>query len=174
MKSRYPSPEERKLWHESNRFTKRVRVPPTDADSIEAETPSPEEPSPAPSRRTPATVAPLRAAPAEPLAPLPARDAARRFKAHATVEATLDLHGYSKEEAYEAVGRFLKRQQQQHHRHVTIITGKGRTRESVLRRELPHWLNEPRLRPLISAFAAATPEKGGTGVTHVLLKKRRD
>jgi DNA-nicking Smr family endonuclease len=54
---------------------------------------------------------------------------------------------------------------------VVIITGKGRgTAMGVLRTALPDWLNEPRLRPLISTITHARPEKGGEGVTHVLLK----
>lgn len=176
MKSRYPTAEERRIWRESNRFTKRVREPIEDAVADEEYSPAGEieKKTAEPIAKRGFTATPVKDAKPAPLSPLPARDASRRFKAHAEVEASLDLHGYSKEEAYEAVYRFLTRQHKAGHRHVTIITGKGRVRESILKRELPHWLNEPRLRVLLSAFAAAPPEKGGAGVTHVLLKKRRD
>ena len=105
------------------------------------------------------------------LAPLPTREARRRFR-NLEVEAILDLHGCSKIDAYEKLNQFIRRQQHAHRRHVLIITGKGKDGAGILRQALPHWLNEAPLRAHISAYAVATPEKGGTGVTHVLLKQR--
>ena len=112
--------------------------------------------------------------PAPPLSPLTTREAARRFKPHAAIEATLDLHGLTQYEAQAQVQQFIARAVRNGLRHVAIITGKGRGAEvGVLRKHLPDWLNEPPLRALISGFAAARPEKGGAGVTHVLLKRPR-
>jgi DNA-nicking Smr family endonuclease len=75
-------------------------------------------------------------------------------------------------DAYALVQQFVMRAHCGGRRHVAIITGKGRTGEAgVLRSNLPHWLNELALRPLISAFATARAEKGGEGVMHVLLKR---
>ena len=107
-----------------------------------------------------------------PLTALPLRDAKRVFKSHSVIEATLDLHGLTKLDAYLQVQQFVMRAHCAKRRHVAIITGKGRAGElGVLRSNLPHWLNEPALRPLISAFATARAEKGGEGVLHVLLKR---
>lgn len=106
-----------------------------------------------------------------PLSHLTQREASRRFKNH-PIEARLDLHGYNKLDARDAVKHFIQRQYDLGRRHVIIITGKGKAGDiGVLREFLPDWLNEPAVRILISSVAAARPEKGGTGVTHVLLKR---
>lgn len=166
---RQPTPEETVLWQESNRTTTPAR------HKRRAARPHPPAQKPAVAPDTaPALkpVAPARRAPKTPLAPLTMREAGKRFKPHRTVDATLDLHGLNTHEAYGRVARFLARAQQAGHRHVAIITGKGRGAEpGVLRRALPVWLNEPGIRPMISAFSHARPEKGGEGVTHVLLKR---
>lgn len=170
MKPRTPTPDERRLWRESNRFTQRA-ADTVDAqdDPLPAAEAAPVAP-PAAAVKTPPAPA-RRTSPPTPLALLPAREAAKQFKSHAEVAATLDLHGMGKIEAYAAVAHFVSRHHRLGHRHVAIITGKGRPEEGVLKRELPHWLNEPTLRPLIAAMGHARPEKGGAGVMHVLLKK---
>jgi len=55
---------------------------------------------------------------------------------------------------------------------VAIVTGKGPAPEGgVLRRELPHWLNAPSLRPYL--LGAAHPHAGNQGAVHLLLRRRR-
>ena len=168
-KPRLPTEQELAEWRESNRGTKLQKkvahhTPPSPAAVRPAPTQTPHgEHVSAPPKRTG-----LKA----PLASLDAREAKRAFKPHAHIEATLDLHGLTKLEAYVRVQQFVMRAHCTGRRHVTIITGKGRAGEAgVLRTNLPHWLNEPALRPLISAFATARAEKGGHGVTHVLIKR---
>lgn len=171
MKKRLPTPEERKLWRESNRFT--AIKPGMDEAEEESEEALIETVAPAPRTKQPTPPPAVRSRPLAPLKSLPTREAKRAFKPYPVV-ATLDLHGLSKLEAHARVESFIRAQHRKGHRHVAIITGKGRTGEAgILRSNLPHWLNEPALRPLISAFATARPEKGGTGVTHVLLKLSR-
>jgi DNA-nicking Smr family endonuclease len=87
-------------------------------------------------------------------------------------ERTLDLHGRRAEEAHLAVTRFIAQAQAQGLRCIAIVTGKG-TGETggVLRRELPHWLNAPGLRPMI--LAVAHPHSANTGAVHVLLRRRK-
>lgn len=165
-KPRVPTPEELELWHESNRHTARHSKLDAVAPRIKnAESPKPTAAKPRPQRTT---------RPLPPLEPLSTREASRQLKTHGRAAATLDLHGYTKLAAHEMLQQFLARAQHSGHRHVAIITGKGRGGEvGVLRQNLPHWLNEPALRPLISAFAYAPPEKGGAGVVHVLVKRPR-
>lgn len=172
MKPRLPTAEERRLWRESNRFTQGIKEDGDAAHTAEGTdaVDTPPEVTLKPKARGTADASSLPAKSLSPLALLPAREAAKRFKAF-PAEATLDLHGMGKTEAYTAVRRFLSRQHGRGARHVIIITGKGRPEEGVLKRELPHWLNEASLRAVVSAFGHARPERGGAGVMHVLLKK---
>jgi DNA-nicking Smr family endonuclease len=147
-----------------------------------------EPPTDPPGAPPPVTVAPPPPVPAPPPpqrpAPLPELavgvapggvdrrrwDALRRGRL--APERTLDLHGRRAEEAHQAVTRFIAQAQAQGLRCVAIVTGKG-TGETggVLRRELPHWLNAPALRPMI--LAVAHPHSANTGAVHVLLRRRK-
>jgi len=183
-KPRLPTVEERAEWAENNRGTtkrvvshessvvcedERVVPPPLrrrlGGGAVENEAPTNSRPITQPS---PARGEGLKT----PLKSLTPRDAKRVFKSACAIEVTLDLHGLSKLDAYARVQQFVMRAHCSGRRHVAIITGKGRLGEAgVLRSNLPHWLNEPALRPFIAAFAHARAEKGGEGVTHVLLKR---
>ncbi len=86
-------------------------------------------------------------------------------------ERTLDLHGRRAQDAYLAVRGFLLAAQAEGLRCVAIVTGKGPAPEGgVLRRELPHWLNAPDLRPLVLGAAHPAPNQGAV---HLLLRRRR-
>ncbi|MCS6892632.1 MAG: Smr/MutS family protein [Rhodovarius sp.] len=84
---------------------------------------------------------------------------------------SLDLHGLPAAEAHALVRRFVRQAAADGLRCLCIITGKGRGDGGVLRRELPHWLNAPELRPLI--LAAAHPHDANPGAVHLLLRRRR-
>lgn len=85
-------------------------------------------------------------------------------------ERTLDLHGSRAQDAHDAVRRFLAEARADGLRCVAIVTGKGSSAEGgVLRRELPHWLNAPDLRPLL--LGAAHPHAANPGAVHLLLRR---
>ena len=85
---------------------------------------------------------------------------------------TLDLHGHTAAAAHRALGRFLEQAVADGVRCVEIVTGRGAGPEGgVLRRELPHWLNAPSLRPLI--LGAAHPHPANHGAVRVLLRRDR-
>lgn len=87
-------------------------------------------------------------------------------------ERKLDLHGMTAARAHLEVERFLRSAQAEGLRVVCIVTGKGSSAEGgVLRRELPHWLNAPALRPLI--LGAAHPHRSNAGSVHLLLRRPR-
>lgn len=86
-------------------------------------------------------------------------------------ERTLDLHGRFAQEAHGMVRDFLAGAVADGLRCVCIITGKGGGEGGVLRRELPHWLNSPGLRPHI--LAVAHPHRANTGSVHLLLRRPR-
>jgi DNA-nicking Smr family endonuclease len=95
------------------------------------------------------------------------------------VEAKLDLHGYTQEQAHSALDHFLGEVQARGLRCVLIITGKGTTTENalgaggVLRSQVPRWLNEPANRSRVLAFDYAQPKHGGLGAIYVLLRRKK-
>lgn len=87
-------------------------------------------------------------------------------------ERSIDLHGRRAQEAHGAVRAFLADAYADGLRCVAVITGRGSSAEgSVLRRELPHWLNAPDLRRIL--LGAAHPHSANTGAVHLLLRRRR-
>lgn len=178
MSKRTPTPEELRLWREINRDTitcqpeESIPEPPPGKPSgeVRAQPQNHNRATPAlPQREREKNFRPAQ----QPHTPLPLREAKRRPNARRAPEASLDLHGYTRQEAYQLTHAFIRRHQERGHRHLVIITGKGRTSEGVLRAELPDWLNGPELRPYIGGIYHADPRNGGEGVLHVLLKKRR-
>lgn len=165
--------EERDHWEEATKDTRRTKGKKRIVKALERTKPT------APASAAKPVKAPMpvaekpkkQAAPAKPLAVLPKREGERLFKPHARTEARIDLHGMTQDEAHEALIRFILRCHGAGKRHVAIITGKGSRGEGVLRRAVPRWIELPELRRLISAITHASPEKGGEGVLHVLLKK---
>jgi DNA-nicking Smr family endonuclease len=80
---------------------------------------------------------------------------------------TLDLHGHTAQRAFQALATFLHSAQAEGVRCVEVVTGQG----SVLRRELPLWLNRPEFRGMI--LAAAHPHAANPGAVRLLLRRAR-
>jgi DNA-nicking Smr family endonuclease len=165
---------DRALW---NDYTHRARVAPMPGKALAAPPAAP-QPDPMP---TPA-VTTLPAAAPKPLhrpseiqvgAP-PAGLDGKRWKelrrGRTRPERLLDLHGHRVHDAHGAVRHFLRQAVADGLRCVAIVTGKGSIGEGgVLRRELPHWLNAPDLRPLL--LGAAHPHAANPGAVHLLLRR---
>ncbi len=85
---------------------------------------------------------------------------------------TLDLHGKTAQVAFAALERFLVEAYADQVRCVEVITGRGAGETGgVIRRELPMWLNLPRLRPLV--LAVAHPHARNLGSVRVLVRRRK-
>ena len=104
------------------------------------------------------------------------RRTARRLKrGQLPVEARLDLHGRTQDQAHDALRDFIQESRMARRRCVLVITGKGSVasgKGGVLRQMVPRWLNEPTLRRHIIAITNAPESSGGTGALYVLLKSR--
>ncbi|WP_052046075.1 Smr/MutS family protein [Candidatus Paracaedibacter symbiosus] len=88
------------------------------------------------------------------------------------IEARIDLHGFTKDQAQQQLQFFLMNAQLQYKNWVLVITGKGKPDRGVTLRSLvPGWLDNL---PYVSAYAPAKPHDGGTGALYVRLKKLRD
>jgi len=84
-------------------------------------------------------------------------------------QARLDLHGMTRDEAFEELSRFIAAAQVRGVRVALIITG----RSGVLREEVPRWLMVTALRPRILGIAEAKPRDGGAGALYVMIRKVR-
>lgn len=106
----------------------------------------------------------------------------QRFKREKLgVEATLDLHGFCADDAYQAVKNFIISSFNQKLRAVLIITGKGLScddedifaQKGVLKQLVPEWLKTDDLSPLILTYIHPSPKLGGTGALYILLRRAR-
>jgi DNA-nicking Smr family endonuclease len=89
------------------------------------------------------------------------------------VEARLDLHGMTQDEAHRRLGSFIRAARADGRRCVLVITGRGRVGGGILRAAVPRWLDEPELRPHVLAIATAQPRDGGAGALYVMLRRTR-
>lgn len=88
------------------------------------------------------------------------------------ISASFDLHGHTRESAFQILPRFLRMEQAKGSQCVIVITGKGQRGEGVLRQSFLHWLDLPEARALISGFAPAHTRHGGAGAWYVFLRRR--
>jgi DNA-nicking Smr family endonuclease len=102
----------------------------------------------------------------------------RRLKAgELRVEARLDLHGRTRDEALDVLERFLADARAQRRRCVLVVHGRGAHSEDdapVLKPMVWRWLAASSLAAgAVLAFASARPAQGGVGATLVLLRQAR-
>jgi len=116
------------------------------------------------------------------------RHARKLRRGHQEIEARIDLHGMRQSEAHAALSRFLISSAAQGRRWVLVITGKGapqsrsgdteqhrpfdEPQRGILKRNVPMWLAEPDLRPLVVSFTEAAIEHGGSGALYVHLRRQ--
>ena len=99
------------------------------------------------------------------------------------LDARIDLHGLTQDQALSSLTHFLRMAWSEGYRNVLVITGKGishREREGdpweypekpgVLRRKLPEWLGNPQLSQWVSGYSSAHTRHGGAGAFYVTLR----
>ncbi|MDB5602990.1 MAG: Smr protein/MutS2 [Xanthobacteraceae bacterium] len=183
--------EEHALWKEVTRSLKPLSRKQRVAATATAEIATPEvetkKPPPPPAKRpkpvrpvAPAPVvvkpAPVKAPP--PLAPLGRRERSRVARGRVEIDARIDLHGMTQDEAHAALSRFLRRAQGNGGKLVLVITGKGARfgsdddgrERGVLKRQVPMWLRLPGLCEIVIGFEDASIGHGGTGALYVRLR----
>ena len=114
-------------------------------------------------------------APSPPLAPLGRRLKQRVARGREPIDARLDLHGMTQQEAHAALLRFLHRAQASGVKTALVVTGKGGrnadNRPGVLKRQVPMWLALPEFRLLVVGFDDAHVGHGGEGALYVRLRR---
>jgi len=84
------------------------------------------------------------------------------------IEARLDLHGKTEQEAFEEYRMFVEQQSGRGRRILLVITG----RSGILRTNVPRWTATAPFTNYVQALRTAAPHHGGDGAYYVLLYKR--
>jgi DNA-nicking Smr family endonuclease len=176
-RERQPSRDEIALWRHAMRDAL-----PLDGRAVAAPPPVPQ---PEPAVPTPASPPPEPARPVVPSRPpslafqpvphgIDRRTLQRLKRGLVSIDARLDLHGMTQEEAHRHLTLFLAHHQRQGARCILVITGIGeRTTGGTLRRMTPRWLAEPVNAARIIAYSPAQKRHGGEGALYVLLRRLR-
>lgn len=161
--------EDADLWRQMTDDVERLPgkdyAPPADKDKTETESARPKE-TPVIKKQATQTRVPRGFG-------LDKRTDERLRRGQMKIEARLDLHGMTQDEAREALQEFILHACDQGRRCVLVITGKGRNAPGVLRENVPRWLGEVSLRDLVLKTYPAQPKDGGDGALYVLLRRRR-
>ena len=91
-----------------------------------------------------------------------------------SVQAHVDLHGLTRDEARIRVETFLNESRLRSRRCVLIIHGRGLNSKDqipVLKESVRIWLTRGRISRAVLAFATARPTDGGAGAVYVLLRR---
>jgi DNA-nicking Smr family endonuclease len=86
------------------------------------------------------------------------------------IEAVLDLHGYTVNQAFDAFEQFLLQARSRSWRCVLIVHGKtarGESQVPILKNRVNQWLREE---SQVLAFCSAKQNHGGVGAVYVLLR----
>jgi DNA-nicking Smr family endonuclease len=90
------------------------------------------------------------------------------------VQAHLDLHGLTREEAKDALFAFLEDSRRRARRLVLVVHGRGihsKDQIPVLKESLRVWLSQGRIGKQVLAFATARPCDGGAGALYLMLRR---
>jgi DNA-nicking Smr family endonuclease len=104
--------------------------------------------------------------------PLEPRRQRRLSRERDPIEARIDLHGFGRFQAQDALTAFLMGAQARGYRSVLVITGQGRRGGTgVIRASVHEWLQGPALRGVVSGFASAARHHGGDGALYVTIRR---
>lgn len=115
--------------------------------------------------------------PPAPPAPPRARGPSRlrlRTRRDLRIDATVDLHGATRESGRRTLERFVQNAWLRGHDTIKVITGKGHhseTGEAVLRDMAERWIHGPGSR-FVAAWSAAPRREGGSGAMILKLRAR--
>jgi DNA-nicking Smr family endonuclease len=181
-KRRGLSGEDRELWEHVKKSAKPLKPKRASAEEVEEFENFVDLKKPAKSAKTATSVAPEpKPAKKQPpaLSNFDRRMKSRIARGHVEIGAHIDLHGMTLERAHGRLEKFLHDAQDDGVGLALVITGKGRGKSfsegetGALRREVPMWLSEPRLRALVIGFEEAAPAHGGSGALYVRIRRLR-
>lgn len=159
-------------------------VPPTVASRPDDTVPrKPSEPN-AVERNAPASRRPVPAAPS-PGTGTDRRTQVRLRRGQLEIDARIDLHGRTQQQARAALETFLASSAARGHRCVLVITGKGSPRAAeeagfmpdrergVLREQVPRWLALAPMAQHVVTWQPAARQHGGSGALYILVRRKK-
>ncbi|GAA0642074.1 Smr/MutS family protein [Brevundimonas lenta] len=173
------SPEDRRIWARvtgSVTPAKPKKAPRIAIGAVEPDPPAAPHPTKSPKAKRPVAVV-------TPPAPQPQRTRGlpeeleprrqrRLSRERDPIEAKIDLHGYGRFQAQDALTGFLLGAQARGYRSVLVVTGQGRRGGTgVIRASVHEWLQSPTLRTVVSGFAPAARHHGGDGALYVTIRR---
>lgn len=167
---RRPGAEERELWRRAMRDVAPLRSRPAPAEPERRHLAGPDMEAggtPAVQPAPPPPVLP----PLDRQAGIDRASAERLRRGRTPVEAVLDLHGMTQDEAHRALSGFITSGRAAGRRCVLLVTGHGRISGGILKAAVPRWLDEPGLRRHVLLISPARPQHGGAGALYVLLRR---
>lgn len=85
----------------------------------------------------------------------------------------IDLHGLTKDQAYDRLKNFLISSSSNNTKEVIVITGKGQLNSpGVIKLEVPRWLEYTELKKYILGYSWIQDSLGGSGSVRVMIKRR--
>ena len=102
------------------------------------------------------------------------------LKKSVVIEGTIDLHGFTRDQASEALERFMSTSQRLNRHWVLVVTGKGdfgineeslKLKKGVLQDFVPSWLDQHS--HYVVNYINAKPEQGGSGALCVHVRRLR-
>lgn len=88
-----------------------------------------------------------------------------------TIDAQIDLHGLTLNDAYNKVKLFFDRAVLNKYRCILIVTGKGTHSTNItIKESMINWLKEPYFSNKIIKYTDANIKHGGNGAIYILLK----
>lgn len=94
----------------------------------------------------------------------------RKQKRHFSSEKTIDLHGYTRDQAYFALIRFFNACQKDGVKKALVITGGNNMRNTTLRKSFQIWVRE-KFGNYITSCTSANIWHGGEGAFYVIIKR---
>lgn len=93
-------------------------------------------------------------------------------KGQITIDARVDLHGMTQEQAWVRLERFIQYAVLRGHRHVLVITGRGKAGRGVLRENFTKIIQQPPFAAAVISYDVAPPNLGGNGAFVLHLRKK--
>ncbi|HEX8662074.1 MAG TPA: Smr/MutS family protein [Brevundimonas sp.] len=172
------SPDDRRIWARvagsvtPAKPKKAPRIVPGAAIVDPPAAPHPKSPPKPRGVPDPWTVAPTPSRPRGLPEELEPRRQRRLSRERDPIEARIDLHGFGRFQAQDALTAFLLGAQARGYRSVLVITGQGRRGGTgVIRASVHEWLQGPALRGVVSGFASAARHHGGDGALYVTIRR---